>query len=29
MLHPFMGIEHWDRVGLSVEESAKRLQRIA
>ncbi|BFT72123.1 hypothetical protein [Paenibacillus sp. P36] len=29
MLHPFMGIEQWDRIGLSVEESAKRLQRIA
>ncbi|UKS29230.1 hypothetical protein LOZ80_09945 [Paenibacillus sp. HWE-109] len=29
MLHPFMGIEDWDRVGLSVEESARRLQRIA
>ncbi|MDR6879933.1 hypothetical protein [Bacillus sp. 3255] len=29
MLHPFMGIENWDRVGLSVEESARRLQRLA
>jgi hypothetical protein len=29
MLHPFMGIEQWDRVGISVEESVKRLQRIA
>lgn len=28
-MHPFMGIEHWQRIGLSVEESAKRLQRIA
>lgn len=28
MLHPFMGIENWNRVGVSVEESAKRLQRI-
>lgn len=29
MLHPFMGIDNWDRIGLSVEESARRLQRIA
>ncbi|MBO9605772.1 MAG: hypothetical protein J7639_07465 [Paenibacillaceae bacterium] len=29
MLKPFMEIENWDSVGLSVEESAKRLQRIA
>ncbi|WP_134698716.1 hypothetical protein [Ammoniphilus sp. YIM 78166] len=28
-MHPFMGIEDWDRVGISVEQSAKRLQRIA
>ncbi|NQX67663.1 hypothetical protein HQN90_16200 [Paenibacillus alba] len=28
-MHPFMGITDWDRVGLSVEASAKRLQRIA
>lgn len=29
MLQPFMEIEDWDRIGMSVEESAKRLQRIA
>jgi hypothetical protein len=29
MLHPFMGIKDWDRIGMSVEESAKTLQRIA
>ncbi|WNR45453.1 hypothetical protein [Paenibacillus roseipurpureus] len=29
MLHPFMGIENWDRIGMSVEESAKTIQRIA
>ncbi len=28
MLHPFMGIEQWNRIGISVEESARRLQRI-
>lgn len=28
-MHPFMNIKNWDRVGISVEESAKRLQRIA
>jgi hypothetical protein len=28
-MHPFMGIEHWQRIGISVEQSAKRLQRIA
>ncbi|WP_426454647.1 hypothetical protein ACP26L_18200 [Paenibacillus sp. S-38] len=28
MLHPFMGIEEWDRAGISVEESSQRLQRI-
>lgn len=27
-LHPFMGIDNWDRVGLSVEQSAARLHRI-
>ncbi|TBL80586.1 hypothetical protein [Paenibacillus thalictri] len=27
-MHPFMGIEHWDRIGLSVEESSRRLRRI-
>ncbi|MDQ0916114.1 hypothetical protein [Paenibacillus sp. V4I5] len=29
MMKPFMEIEDWDRIGLSVAESAKRLQRIA
>ncbi|MBM7565292.1 hypothetical protein [Paenibacillus sacheonensis] len=29
MLRPFMEIERWDVVGMSVEESAKRLRRIA
>ncbi|WP_168119970.1 hypothetical protein [Paenibacillus sp. HB172176] len=28
-MHPFMGIEDWQRTGFSVEQSAKRLQRIA
>ncbi|MFC5448894.1 hypothetical protein [Paenibacillus aestuarii] len=28
MLHPFMGIEDWERVGMSVEQSARKLQRI-
>lgn len=28
MLHPFMGIENWNRTGLSVQESTRRLQRI-
>jgi hypothetical protein len=28
MLHPFMGMADWDRIGMSVEESARRLQRI-
>ncbi|MFC4302340.1 hypothetical protein [Cohnella boryungensis] len=28
-MHPFMGITDWDRIGMSVEQSAKRLQRIA
>lgn len=27
-MHPFMGIEHWNRVGLSVADSAKRLHRL-
>ncbi|WP_248926200.1 hypothetical protein [Paenibacillus hamazuiensis] len=28
-MHPFMGIEEWDKIGMSVAESAGRLQRIA
>jgi hypothetical protein len=28
MLYPFMGIADWDRIGMSVKESAMRLQRI-
>lgn len=28
-MHPFMGIENWKRIGQSVEQSTKRLQRIA
>ena len=28
-MHPFMGIEQWDKVGMSVAESANRLHRLA
>lgn len=28
MLHPFMGIDRWDQIGVSVAESARQLQRI-
>ncbi|MEC0266789.1 hypothetical protein [Paenibacillus anseongense] len=28
-MHPFMGIEQWDKIGMSVSESANRLHRLA